>query len=319
MTSGIYILVEHLKGTVEDITYVMLAASRELAEKTGNEVVAVLLGSDVKELAQDLAASKVLIFDHPDLSKFSPDAYLHVLTNLFMENPPRAFIAGHTSVGMDIVCGLASKLNFPIISQCQQFIFEQDEIKFISQICGGKIKAEGILPEPSVVVSFIPGSYKAEQGKSGKAPEIQVMDTPEIGDLNINLIEYIEPELGEVDISKQEVLIAVGRGLQNQNDIELTEELAVNLGGAVCTSRPIVDQGWLPSSRLVGKSGKTVAPKLYIALGISGAPEHTQSITDSDLIIAVNTDPNAPIFEIAKYGVEEDVVDFLVALKEQFG
>ncbi|MGD2028177.1 MAG: FAD-binding protein, partial [Anaerolineales bacterium] len=111
--------------------------------------------------------------------------------------------------------------------------------------------------------------------------------------------------------------VAVGRGMQNEGDLELAEELAAVLGGAVCASRPVIDQGWLPTSRLVGKSGKSVKPKLYLALGISGAPEHVESITNTDLIIAINTDPQAPIFNIAKYGAEIDMIDFLTSLTEQ--
>jgi electron transfer flavoprotein alpha subunit len=284
MSSGIYILVEHQKGVVEDISYVMLAASKVLAQKTGDEIVALLLGHDVKDLAGDLAADKVVYFEHIELQDFSPDAYIKVLAPYFDQNPPRAFIAGHTSVG--------------------------------SQVCGGKIMVEGELPEPSVMISFVPGSYKIEQGKSEITPDIEEGVPAELHDLRIRLVEYIDPDSEDVDISKADVLIAVGRGLQNENDLELVEELAEKLGGEVCSSRPIIDQGWLPASRLVGKSGKNVMPKVYIALGISGAPEHTQAITESDLIIAVNTDPAAPIFNIAQYGAEIDLIDFVSVMNE---
>lgn len=317
MESGIYVLVEHQKGVVEDISYVMLAASKLIAEKTGDEITALILGHNNKELAHDLAADKVVYFDHPDLRDFSPSAYLEVLTHYLEKSLPRTFIAGHTSVGMDVVVGLASRFNIPIISQCQQFISQDEKINFISQICGGKIMAQGILPEPSVMVSLVPGSYKVDQGKSLQPPAIEVIEPAGIQDLRIKLLEYLEPEPGDVDISKAEVLIAVGRGLQNQDDLELVQDLAASLGGAVCASRPIIDQGWLPTSRLVGKSGKHVAPKVYLALGISGAPEHVQSITDSDLIIAINTDPAAPIFNIAHYGAEVDLIDFVSVMKEE--
>ena len=128
---------------------------------------------------------------------------------------------------------------------------------------------------------------------------------------------HLEPEAGDVDISKEQILIGVGRGLQDKDDLELAEELAQALGGEICASRPIVDLGWLPTSRMVGKSGRVVKPKLYLALGISGAPEHVEGIVDSDLIIAINTDLNAPIFDIARYGAEIDAVDLLETLAEQ--
>jgi len=130
----------------------------------------------------------------------------------------------------------------------------------------------------------------------------------------ISLKGYLEPEVGDVDIATESVLISVGRGIQNEDNIELAEELAEALGGAVCASRPIVDQGWLPTSRMVGKSGKNVKPKLYLALGISGAPEHTEGITNSETIIAINMDPTAPIFDVAQYGVEIDLFDLIEVL-----
>jgi electron transfer flavoprotein alpha subunit len=128
--------------------------------------------------------------------------------------------------------------------------------------------------------------------------------------------ELLLPEGGDVDITQQEVLVAVGRGIQQKENVELAEELAQALGGAVCASRPVVDQGWLPSTRQVGKSGMTVKPKLYLALGISGAPEHQEGMKGSQLVIAVNTDPKAPIFDVAQYGAEADALDLLPALME---
>ena len=129
--------------------------------------------------------------------------------------------------------------------------------------------------------------------------------------------QYIEPEAGDVDISKEPILISVGRGVQTEDNIELAEELADALGGVVCASRPVVDQGWLSTTRLVGKSGMQVKPKLYLALGISGAPEHVEAITGSEMIIAINTDPAAPIFDVAQYGAEVDMLDLMETLIEQ--
>jgi electron transfer flavoprotein alpha subunit len=133
----------------------------------------------------------------------------------------------------------------------------------------------------------------------------------------IRLTGYLEPEASDVDISKESILISVGRGIQTEDNIELAEELAELMDGKVAASRPVVDQGWLPTSRMVGKSGQRVKPKLYIALGISGAPEHVEGIVDAEMIIAVNTDPAAPIFDVARYGTEVDVLDLLEELIEQ--
>jgi electron transfer flavoprotein alpha subunit len=143
------------------------------------------------------------------------------------------------------------------------------------------------------------------------------VEAPALDGLRVTLAQYVEPEAGDVDISKAPILISVGRGVQTEDNIELVEELAEALGGAVCSSRPVVDQGWLPTSRMVGKSGQTVKPKLYLAMGISGAPEHVEAITDSELIVAINTDPAAPIFDVAQYGAEVDMLDLLETLIEQ--
>jgi electron transfer flavoprotein alpha subunit len=177
--------------------------------------------------------------------------------------------------------------------------------------------AETELAETTTLVTVIPGGYKVEQGQSDTSPEITTFDVPALDDLRVTLKEYIEPETGDVDISKEPILISVGRGIQTEDNIELAEDLADLLGGTVCSSRPIVDQGWLPTSRMVGKSGKSVKPKLYLALGISGAPEHVEGMADSEVIVAVNMDPNAPIFDIATYGVEFDFFDLIDPLLEQ--
>jgi electron transfer flavoprotein alpha subunit len=311
MSQDIYVVIEHLQGNVSDISYVMLAAGRVLSQWTGGNLVAVLLGHNAKESTSNLNADTVHYFDHSTLKEFTSDAFLNVLSPYIKENLPRAVLLGHTSIGMDIAGGLSVRSDLPLVSQCHSF---STDGKFISQICGGKIMVEGELPEPSTIVTMLPGGYKPEEGQSDQAPEVIEASVPALEEGRVLLREYIEPEAGDVDISKAEVLIALGRGLQNEGDLELAEELAEALGGAVCASRPIVDQGWLSKSRLVGKSGKSVKPTLYFALGISGAPEHVEALLDSELIIAVNTDPNAPIYNVAKYGAEVDLIDFLMAL-----
>jgi electron transfer flavoprotein alpha subunit len=291
----------------------MLAAARTLAQGTGGSATAVLLGHDAQELAGDLAADQVLYVDDPALADFTSDAYIAALSALISENEPRAMLLGHTSIGMDVACGLSARLGLPLVSQCQTVTADG---KFLSQICGGKIMAEGDLPEPTALVTMVPGGYKPEEGQSTQLPEVTPVTAPALEGLRVTLAQYVEPEAGDVDISKEPILISIGRGIQNEDNVELAEELAEALGGVVCSSRPVVDQGWLPTSRMVGKSGQVVKPKLYLAMGISGAPEHVEAITDSEMIIAVNTDPNAPIFDIAKYGAEVDMTDLLEVLTE---
>jgi electron transfer flavoprotein alpha subunit len=314
VNQDIYVVIEHLQGHVADISYVMLAAGKELSRDLGGDLVGVLLGNNVSELANELGADRVLLLEHPMLEEFTSDAYVKTLTGLIAREEPRAVLFGSTSIGADIAGLISSKQNLPFIGFCKNFLADAS---FLSQICGGKIMVEGKLPDQTTIVTMIPGGYKPENGKSAQPPDITLLSPPELKDLSIALTSYIEPEAGDVDISKEPVLISVGRGIQTEDNIELAEELAELLEGTVSASRPIVDQGWLPTSRMVGKSGKSVKPKLYLALGISGAPEHVEGITDSSTIIAINTDPAAPIFDIAQYGAEIDLFDLIDVLIEK--
>jgi electron transfer flavoprotein alpha subunit len=314
MNQDIYVVVEHLRGQVADISYVMLAAARVLAQNTGGEAVAVLLGHDAQGLASNLAADHVLYMNHPALAEFTSDAYQQALAAVIQEKEPRAVLLGDTTIGAEVAGVLSARLGLPMVSSCQSFSADG---QFLSQICGGKIMAEGDLPEPTALVTMVPGGFKPEEGQSTDAPAVTEVAPPALEDLRVKLARYIEPEVGDVDISKEPILIAVGRGIQTEDNIELAEELAEAMGGVVCSSRPVVDQGWLATSRMVGKSGQSVKPKLYLALGISGAPEHVEAITDSELIIAVNTDPAAPIFDVAQYGAEIDMLDLMEVLIEQ--
>lgn len=312
MSQDIFVLIEHLRGQVLDISYVMLAAARGLAQ--GGKVSAILFGHDAKNLANNLAADRVLYLDHPALKEFTSEAYSLTLASLVNEHHPRAVLMGHTTIGMDVAGALSAKLSLPLVSSCRTLSADG---KFVSQICGGKVMAEGDLPSPTALVTMIPGGYKAEQGQSAQPPEIDNLAPPSLENLRITVKQIIEPEAGDVDIAKSPFLIAVGRGIQNKDNLDLPNELAAATGGTVCASRPVVDQGWLPTTRLVGKSGKRVKPKVYLALGISGAPEHVEGMGESDVIIAVNTDPNAPIFNVAKYGTTTDLLELLPLLTEK--
>jgi electron transfer flavoprotein alpha subunit len=312
MSQDIFVVVEHLRGQVADISHVMLAGARALSQTSGGGVVAVLLGKDAQSLASNLAADRVLYVDSPALAEFTPDAYQLALAGLIQDQSPRAVLFGHTSVGMDVAGGLSAKLGIPVVSSCRNFTADG---KFVCQICGGKIMAEGDLPAPTALVTMVPGGYKAEVGN--QPPAVETVAAPALDALRISIKQYVEPDTSDVDISKEPLLISVGRGIQNKDNIELATELAEALGGQVCASRPVVDQGWMPTTRLVGKSGKRVKPKVYLALGISGAPEHVEGMGDSDVIVAVNTDPNAPIFNIAKYGTTIDMFELLPVLSEK--
>jgi hypothetical protein len=193
MSQDIYVVVEHLRGQVLEISYVMLAAARALSKGAGGQVVAVLLGQDAQGLAKDLNADLVHSLDHPALAEFTPDAYLRVLATHLKENEPRAVLLGHTSIGMDVASGLSARLGMPLVSQCRRLEVLDGKLTFVSQICGGKIMAEGELPAPSALVTMIPGGYKAEEGQAAKPPKLVESPVPELDDLRVSLREYVEP------------------------------------------------------------------------------------------------------------------------------
>jgi electron transfer flavoprotein alpha subunit len=317
MNSDIFVLIEHLNGQVSEISYVMLAAGHAFAQDMGGDLVAILLGHEAQNLANDLAADRVLYMDHSALTEFTPEAHQMALGEIIKSETPRAILVGDTSVGAEVAGALSARLELPLVSHCSTLLIKEGVPTFTSMICGGKIMAEGKLPEPTALVTMVPGDFKAEDGKSDQPAEILTLQAPALEDLRVTLKQYIQPEVGDVDISTEPILIAVGRGIQQEMNLEYAEELAEVIGGELCASRPVVDQGWLPINRMVGKSGKSVKPRIYLAVGISGAPEHTEGITGSEVIIAINTDPSAPIFDVAKYGAEVDALDLMPALSEK--
>jgi electron transfer flavoprotein alpha subunit len=316
MTQDIYLLIEHIQGQVSDISYVMAAAARELAGKIGGDVVGVLLGSGAEGLKDTIAVDKVIYCDDPALAEFTSDAYKRTLKALLTDHTPKVMFFGNTTLGADVSSSLATSMEVPMINSCQKI---GDDGAIVSQICGGKIMLDTQVADGTTLITMIPGGYKAEEGQGGPPGEVISYAAPDLGNLKVKLNQYIEPDTSDVDIGQEKVLIAIGRGIQTEDNVELAEELAELLGGTVCASRPVIDQGWLPTSRLVGKSGKSVKPDLYLCLGISGATEHLEGILDSKTIIAINSDPDAPIFDSATYGVEIDLFDLIDPLLEKVG
>lgn len=317
MEKDIFVVIEHIRGEIADISYTMLAAANQLAAESGGSVIALLLGEGAANLANNLAADRVFSVDHPQLAEFNSEVYMQVLSKVLEEHQPRLTIVGDTSSGAELAGGLSIRMGYPLISSCLALWAEGDQLSYRVQICGGKIQAEGELPAPNVLVAMIPGAYRAEEGQAEHPPEVITLGAPSIEEASVRLREYIEPDITDVDISKEDILVAVGRGIGNEDNLDVVRELAEALGGTLCASRPVVDQGWLPTTRLVGKSGKRVKPDIYLALAISGAPEHTEAIQESEMIIAINTDPDAPIFEIANYGTTLDIFELVPELTKR--
>jgi electron transfer flavoprotein alpha subunit len=225
------------------------------------------------------------------------------------------FIAGtNVSSGVGPLLSIYSKI--PFINFCRDIKAANNCVSVVSQLFGGKILSEISLKDNKGIISIYPGAFPIEHGESSKTPVVENIDLP-LKTEKCNFKKYVEPVAGDVDITKQDILVSVGRGIENENNLSLAEDIVSLIGGAVCASRPVIDQGWLPLSRQVGKSGMIVKPKLYLALGISGAPEHVEGMKDSELIIAINKDPAAPIFNVARYGVCSDINDIVPPLIDE--
>jgi len=317
--SDVWVNVETLRGEITEISYTMLAAGRVLADGLEGSLTAVLLGSGAKDLSGKLgAADKVAYVDHAALADFNPEAHLKALTALAKSGAPRVILFGQTAMGTDLAYGVAMANGFSMASSCRTFKVEGGEPLFEAVTCGGKLIADGKMPGPTSVATVMPGGYKPESAMVDKTPGVEEVSVDaDLGTLRTKVRGYIEPDTSDVDISKIPVLVSVGRGIGQEDNIGIAKELAAALKGEISSSRPVVDQGWLPTSRLVGKSGKSVKPKLYLALGISGAPEHMEGVPDWETMIAVNTDENAPIFDVATYGATVDIMDLIPALTEK--
>ncbi len=314
MSNNIFVIAEHMKGELDDITFELLGKARELAGSTGGEAVVALLGSGVKGLADQLgAADKVLYVDSPQLAHFNPEAYNKTIASLVNNFSPKITLVGYTSQGLDIAAGLSVDCNLPLIA----YASELSNNNVTSQLYGGKLNVDSSVEGDAYIASVLPGAFTTDTGKTAGAPAVEEVAAPDLSGLKVQFKQLIEPEEGDVDITQHDVLVSVGRGIQNEDNIPVMQALADKLGAALSSSRPIVDNKWLPKTRQVGKSGLKVKPKVYIAVGISGAPEHIEGMKDAECIIAINTDPNAPIFDYAHYGVTEDLFDVVPALTEK--
>jgi electron transfer flavoprotein alpha subunit len=312
----ILVVVEIQRNAVADVTLELLTAARGLAAASGGQVVVLVLSGDGAPYVAALAAAdRIVLVNDPQLAEYSPEAYLAVLAHVVAVEQPRAVLVGSTSIGWDVAPTLSARLGVPLVLGCRGMKVDGNALHVTASVSSGKVLADVRVERRPAILMVLPGSFAAATEPGRAAVESKTSPVP----LAPGAVEFeamILPEAGDTDITQQEVLVGVGRGIQQQDNLELAEELARALGGAVCASRPVVDQGWLPPTRQVGKSGMTVKPKLYLALGISGAPEHQEGMKGASLIVAVNTDPKAPIFDIAHYGAQVDVLDLLPALTE---
>jgi electron transfer flavoprotein alpha subunit len=314
----IFVLAEHRQGKIRDVTYEMLGIGEKLASQQGTSSTAVLLGHNVKNFAEELATrvSKVLVVEDGQLEHFNSIVYQKTLSSLIAKYQPLLTLIGHTSFGMDLAPSLSTEIGFPLVTDCIGLSFEGSRLKAVRSIYGGKVNANISMRESKGYLATVrPGVFSPEM--SGQKNGGIVMEfSPLQGSIDVKkFIEYIEAPITGEDITQAEIIVAVGQGIGGPEQIPMIQEVAKNLGGVIACSRPVVDRNWLPKDRQVGISGKTVKPKVYIAIGISGAFQHVTAMQGSETIIAINRDPRAPIFGVADYGIVDDFQNVIPILK----
>jgi len=317
----IFVLVEHRQGQIRDITFEMLTKAREIAGKTGAELTAIVMGKNLQDQGKLLAeyAKKVIVVEDGRVENFNSEAYKRILAALINEHKPLLILVGHTSYGVDLAPRLAATLNVPLATDCIDLGFEGDVLTVTRQMYGGKVNVKASTKKAETyIVTVRQATFPPQKPSPPTIGKIVTVPSPLKEDVTEKrFLQYVSPPPGGVDITAAEKLVGVGRGIKDVANVPIADDLAKTVGGVLACSRPIVDKGWLPTDRQVGTSGKTVKPKLYLALGISGAFQHILGMKSSDLIIAVNKDPKAPIFSFADYAVVEDLFKIIPALKNK--
>lgn len=310
----VFAIAEIKENTLDESSFELLNLANCI--KGDGTCEAVVIGKDVSEFAKELAkgADKVWKIEDDALENYNPELYTDVLLQLFSKEKPDIVLLPNTSRGLEMAPKLAVELNAPIVTDIVN-LDVSNGVKATRYIFQGKLLVDVFVKKSETYVFTVrQGVFKEGMELSGEIINAGVK--PKITPRR-EFVRIIEPEVGEVDITQADIIVSVGRGIEDESNIELAEELANLLGGVVAGSRPVIDSGWLPKDRQVGISGKTVKPKLYLALGISGAFQHVMGMKDSELIIAVNKDPEAPIFGIAHYGVVGDLFDIVPVLIEK--
>ena len=319
----ILVIVEQREGKLNRVSWETIAAGQAIAAQTGWTLEAAVVGAGVSAIASDVAAkklAKVYDIESPRLEPYTPDAFVHALKEFLGKHPAKLVLMPHTYQVRDFVPSLATALQTTAISDVISVKYESGKLLFTRQMFQGKFVADvSFAGSGPCFVTFQNGSFRADKVEAGTgAAPVETVQV-EIPDSVVrNKPQEVFKEAKQaVDLTQAEIIVSVGRGIKEQKNIELAKQLADALGGELAASRPICDNGWLPMDRQVGSSGQTVAPKLYLALGISGAIQHIVGMKGARSIVAINKDSEAPIFEIADYAVVGNLFDIVPPLIEE--
>ena len=320
----ILVVAEQRGATLNRATWETIAAAQELCRVASLDpaITIVVIGANVAAVASEVAAArvqKVVVIDHQGLDAYAPDGYAAALEQLIARCSPSHVLLPHTYQTRDLAPALAARLDRALVTDVTGIKCPGNEMAFVRPMFHGRLTAEAVAQGPAPhVVTFQVGALRADQVERGDAP---AAIEPFAADIDPSAIrEKPEAPFQEakqsVDLSQAERIVAVGRGIKGREQLPVARQLAAALGAELAASRPLCDAGWLPMERQVGSSGQTVAPKLYLALGISGAIQHLVGMKGSGTIAAINKDPEAPIFEVADYGIVGDLFEIVPALME---
>jgi electron transfer flavoprotein alpha subunit len=315
---SILVFIEHKGGTLNKTSLEAIAAAQQLATDTGAKASAVVLGSS--SLANEIAAydlEKVLSAENEKLTDYTPDAYADALEKVIRAANPAYVIMSHTYLARDFAPKVAARFQKGLIGDCIRMNVDGGKATFTRRIFLGKLDADVVSEgEPPTFVTFQSGAFRGDQAAKGSGAPVESMNV-EVGEVRMKPEAPFQEAKQAVDLSKADIIVAVGRGIKSKDNLAMAEKLAEALGGDLAASRPICDAEWLPIDRQIGSSGQTVAPKLYVAIGISGAIQHLVGMKNSQTIVAINKDPEAPIFDIADYGIVGDLFEAVPVLTEE--
>jgi electron transfer flavoprotein alpha subunit len=318
----ILLITEQREGKWNPVTFETLAAAQQIAAQTGSQVTAAVIGKGVRPLGQDLTKyqlAEILLIEHDLLERYTPDGFSIALRQAIAQSKPDLVLLPHTYQVRDFAPKLAASLSKGMIGDCVGYRHENERMIFVRQMFQGKTAADVTFSgAPPWFASFQAGAFRGNQIQSGASAAAITAVAVELKPEQIRTkpLELFREAKQAVDLTQAPVLVAVGRGIKAPENIPMAEKLAKLMGGELAASRPICDEGWLPMDRQIGSSGQTVAPKLYLALGISGAIQHVVGMKGSRTIVAINKDQNAPIFEVADYGIVGDIFELIPALTE---
>jgi len=319
----ILVITEQREGKWNPVSFETLVAAQQMAAaQPGSRIAAAVIGKGVRGLADELAANQlaeVLLVEHDLLDRYTPDGFTIALGQAVTQSQPDLVLFPHTYQVRDYAPKLAASLGKGMIGDCIGYRAEKDRVIFVRQMFQGKTAADvSFTGAPPWFASFQAGAFRGDQIVRGaaSAPVTKVTVDLKPEQIRTTPLELFREAKQAVDLTQAPILVAVGRGIKAPENIPMAEKLAKLLGGELAASRPICDEGWLPMDRQIGSSGQTVAPKLYLALGISGAIQHVVGMKGSRTIVAINKDKNAPIFEVADYGIVGDIFELIPALTE---